>query len=136
MRTPAAKRYQRRLAAISATYVALVAANVSVTHLFHPPAPVLGTMAVITALPVVGMLVVLGAYLREETDEFVRDRIIFSMLLAIGILFSASSIIGMLQFEKLVGEVPVFLAFPIWCGIWGMAQSFLSWRDKRAEDAA
>lgn len=132
MRTSAAKRYTRNIALVSTVYVALVAANTAVTHLLDPPAAVMGAMAVLTALPIVGMLALLGIYLREETDEFVRDRIIYSMLIAIGILLSASSIIGMLQFEKLVGDVPVFLAFPLWCGIWGIAQSWLSWRDKRA----
>jgi predicted DNA repair protein MutK len=136
MRTAAAKRYQRRMIIVSMAYVALIGANTALTHLFAPPAAILAAMAVVSALPIAFMLATLGLYLEEESDEFVRDRIIRSMLIAIGILLSATSVIGMLQFEQLVGEVPVFLAFPLWCGIWGIAQSFLSWRDKRVEDAA
>lgn len=134
-RTLAAQRYLRRFTVVTAAYVLLIAANVGVSRAFDPSQTVLGLMAILTALPIVGMLAVLGIYLREENDEFVRDRIILSMLVGLGVLLSLSSILGMLQFERLVGELPVFLAFPIWCGAWGIAQSLLAWRDKRADAA-
>ncbi len=134
-RTPAAQRYLRRFAVVTLAYVLLIAANVGVSRALDPSQTVLGLMAILTALPIIGMLVVLGVYLREESDEFVRDRIILSMLIGLGVLLSLSSILGMLQFEGLVGELPVFLAFPIWCGAWGIAQSVLALRDKRADAA-
>lgn len=136
MRTAAANRYNRRFTVVTAAYVLLVGANVWVSKAMSPAPAVLGVMAVVTALPIVGMLGVLGLYLREETDEFLRDRIVVSMLVGIGFLLSLTSILGMLQFEGLVGQVPVFLAFPIWCGVWGITQAILCWRDRRAEQAA
>lgn len=134
-RTPAAQRYLRRFTLVTAAYVLLIAANVGVSWTFDPSQTILGLMAIVAALPIVGMLIVLGIYLREESDEFVRDRIVLSMLIGLGVLLSLSSILGMLQFEGLVGELPVFLAFPIWCGAWGIAQSLLALRDKRADAA-
>lgn len=134
-RTPAAQRYLRRFTLVTAVYVLLIAANVGVSWAFDPSQTILGLMAIVAALPIVGMLIVLGIYLREESDEFVRDRIVLSMLIGLGVLLSLSSILGMLQFEGLVGELPVFLAFPIWCGAWGIAQSLLALRDKRADAA-
>ncbi|MHA3841276.1 hypothetical protein ACX0GZ_08655 [Sphingomonas aestuarii] len=134
-RTPAAQRYLRRFTVVTAAYILLIAANVGVSRAFDPSQTVLGLMAIVAALPIVGMLIVLGIYLREESDEFVRDRIVLSMLIGLGVLLSLSSILGMLQFEGLVGELPVFLAFPIWCGAWGIAQSLLALRDKRADAA-
>lgn len=134
-RTPAAQRYLRRFTIVTAAYILLIAANVGVSRAFDPSQTVLGLMAIVAALPIVGMLIVLGIYLREESDEFVRDRIVLSMLIGLGVLLSLSSILGMLQFEGLVGELPVFLAFPIWCGAWGIAQSLLALRDKRADAA-
>ncbi|VXC40079.1 hypothetical protein [Sphingomonas sp. AX6] len=134
-RTPAAQRYLRRFTVVTAAYVLLIAANVGVSWAFDPSQTILGLMAIVAALPIVGMLIVLGIYLREESDEFVRDRIVLSMLIGLGVLLSLSSILGMLQFEGLVGELPVFLAFPIWCGAWGIAQSLLALRDKRADAA-
>jgi len=136
MRTVAAKRYLRRFTTVTLVYVALVTGNSALTHAIHPSPLAAGVMAVLTALPIAGMLVVLGLYLREETDEFVRDRIVTSMLIATGVLLSLASVIGMLQFADLVGTVKVFLAFPLWCGVWGVSQILLNWRDKRTDGAA
>lgn len=136
MRTEAAKRYLRRFTTVTALYVALVTGNTALTQAIHPAPLAAGAMAVLTALPIAGMLVVLGLYLREETDEFVRDRVVTSMLIATGVMLSLASVIGMLQFAHLVGTVKVFLAFPIWCGVWGVSQVLLNWRDQRADRAA
>lgn len=135
-RTPAARRYARRFSLVSGLYVALIGANTGISHTLHPSQTVLGIMAVITALPIVAMLVVMGLYLREETDEFVRDRLVTSMLIGLGILFAATSILGLLQFERIVGDVPVFLTFPLWCAAFGLTQAVLAIRDRRADRAA
>lgn len=132
-RTPAARRYLRRFSIVTAIYIALVAANMAATHVFAPPLEVEAALAVIAALPIIAMLMVLGLYLREETDEFVRDRLILSMFIGLGVLLSLSSLLGMLQFSGVVGSLPVFLAFPIWCGAWGIAQTVLAWRDRRTQ---
>lgn len=136
MRTEAAKRYQRRFATVTAFYIVLVAGNTALTHLTDPAPVVAGVMAILTALPIAAMLALLGIYLREESDEFVRDRTIMSMLIATGVLLSVASIVGMLQFEDLVGTVKVFLAFPLWCAVWGIAQMLLNWHDRRADGVA
>ncbi len=136
MRTEAAKRYQRRFAVVTALYIALVAGNTAMTHLTDSSPLATGAMAVLTALPIAAMLGVLGVYLREETDEFIRDRIVTSMLIATGVLLSFASVIGMLQFADLVGTVKVFLAFPLWCAVWAVTQSLLCWRDRRADGVA
>ena len=136
MRTAAAKRYQRRFTIASVLYGVMIAANVVISRALSPSQLVLGLMALITALPIVAMLAVMGLYLREETDEFIRHRLVTSMLAAIGILLSATSILGFLQFEKIVGEVPVFLAFPIWCLLFGAVQGVLCARDRNSGEEA
>lgn len=134
--TPAARRYARRFSLVSGLYVAMIGANTGISHALHPSQAVLGIMAVVTALPIVAMLVVMGLYLQEETDEFVRDRLVTSMLIGLGILFAATSILGLLQFEHIVGDLPVFLAFPLWCAAFGLTQGVLAIRDRRADRAA
>ncbi len=135
MRTTAAKRYQRRFSAVTSTYVALIVANVVISRALEPSQPVLALMAVVTALPIVGMIAAMGFYLRDETDEFIRNRLVTAMLIALGILFSATSILGFLQFERIVADLPVFLAFPIWCGLFGIIVAVLNWRDGSKDDA-
>lgn len=136
MRTAAANRYTRHFSIVTAVYCFMVGANVWVSRVLDPSAPILAAMAILTALPIIGMLVVLGVYLRDETDEFIRNRLVTAMLVGLGFLLSLTSVLGFLQFEDLVGELPVFLAFPIWCAAWGMTLGYLTWRDKRADDAA
>lgn len=130
MRTAAAKRYLRRFGLVTIAYVALIGVNVAISRAMEPGQAVLGVMAVISALPIVGMIVTMGLYLREETDEFVRHRLVTAMLAALGILFSATSILGFLQFEGIVTDLPVFLAFPLWCGLFGVVQGLLNLRDR------
>lgn len=133
MATLAAKNYRRRFMVVTLVYVALIALNVAISRTFAPPQIVLGMMAVLTSLPIVGMIAVMGLYIREETDEFVRYRLVTAMLVAIGILLSLTSILGFLQFEHIVGAVPVFFAFPAWCMFFGVVQGILCARELRAD---
>lgn len=130
-RTPAAQRYTRRSWAAAIAYIALVAAQAAMPHLLSPPRALVATLAVTSALPIVALLVVLATYLREETDEYVRNRTILAMLLATGAVLVLSSVVGMLQIGGLVGPVPVFLVFVVWACAWGIAKTWLEWRDRR-----
>lgn len=132
MATVAAKNYRRRFMRVKLVYVALIVLNVAISRAFAPPQLVLGGMAVLTSLPIIGMIAVMGLYIREETDEFVRYRLVTAMLAAIGILLSVTSVLGFLQFEHIVGAVPVFFAFPAWCMFFGIVQAVLCARDRDA----
>lgn len=136
MPTVAAKNYRRRFMVATVVYVALIVMNVAISKAFAPPQLVLGAMAVLTSLPIIGMIAVMGLYIREETDEFVRYRLVTAMLAAIGILLSVTSVLGFLQFEHILGEVPVFFAFPAWCMFFGIVQAILCARDRDAGGAA
>ena len=130
-RTPAAHRYTRRMWKISVLYIVLIAVNTAVKYTPEVSKLALALAALASAVPVVVMLVVLAIYLREETDEYVRDRSVISMLAGLGALLAASSVLGMLQLGGLVENLPIFLAFPLWCCVWGGTQAVLSWRDGR-----
>ncbi len=132
MATSAARNYRRRFTVVTVVYVALIVMNVAISKAFAPPQLVLGIMAVLTSLPIVGMIAVMGLYIREETDEFVRYRLVTAMLVAIGILLSLTSILGFLQIEHIIGAVPVFFAFPAWCMFFGIVQAVLCARDRSA----
>lgn len=135
-RTPAARRYRRRSTIIAAVYIALVAANTVATHGYAAPVELLAALAVVSALPIIALLVALGIYLREESDEYVRDSIVMSMVFGLGALLSLSSLLGMLQFAGVVGPLPVFLAFPIWWAASGIARCVIGWRDGRSSARA
>jgi hypothetical protein len=70
----AKRRYQVRFWPIMIAYVGAV---LGVTWLFNnqpPEGPIKFVLAVLPALPIVGILWAIGRYLIEETDEFVRLR--------------------------------------------------------------
>lgn len=130
-RTSAGTRYRRRAWIAALAYAALVAVSALMKMAFSPPPLLVAAVAVASALPIIGLIALLGLYLREETDEYVRNRLILSMLLALGVVLSLSSVFGMLQFGGLVGDLPVFLAFVVWACAWGVAKTWLAWRDQR-----
>lgn len=130
-RTAAAQRYTRRMWKISALYIVLVAVNTVVKYTPDVSKTALALGAIASAIPILLMLVVLGIYLREETDEYVRDRSVIALLAGLGALLSLSSVLGMLQLGGLVEKLPIFLAFPVWCCVWGGTQAVLRWRDRR-----
>ncbi|QIG79432.1 hypothetical protein [Stakelama tenebrarum] len=132
MRTRAAKRYQRRFFLTMVAYVAVLFASVTAINQYEPTGLPLVILSVLPALPVIACLVVMGFYLIEETDEFVRQRIVSAMMFGTGVVLSIATVLGFLQYGKVIGNVDVFWAFPIWCMSWGFAQCWLTWRDSRA----
>ncbi len=128
--TPAAQRYTRRSRVAAIAYIALVAASAAMPHVVSPPRALMAALAVASALPILALLMLLAAYLREETDEYVRNRTILAMLLATGVVLVLSSVVGILQIGGLAGPVPVFLAFVVWSGAWGIAKAWLEWRGR------
>lgn len=130
-RTPAAQRYHRRAWVAALVYIGLVATHLVMTRVFSSPAALLTALAVASALPVIALIALLGIYLRDETDEYVRNRLILSILLALGVVLCLSSVLGMLQLGGLIGDVPMFLTFVVWACAWGFAKTWLGWRDRR-----
>jgi small-conductance mechanosensitive channel len=134
--TPAARRYLKRFVPTMAGYVVTVMATSLAVASFQPKGAVLVAISILPALAIIALLVVIGMYVREETDEYLRQRIVISMLFGIGVVLAISAVLGFLQIYRAIGQVDVFWAFPVWCGSWGMAQCFLTWRDRLAGDAA
>lgn len=129
-KSPAARRYLKRFIPTTLAYVVAVFGTSYAVHAGHPGGAALVALSILPALPILGMLLVIGLYLYEETDEFVRQRIVIAMLFGIGVLLAAASVLGFLQIYKVIGAIDVFWAFPVWCATWGAAQCMLSLRDR------
>ena len=129
-RTPAARRYLRRFIPMILAYVAVLFASSFAMDALDPRGLPLIVLSVLPALPIIGVLVVIGLYLAEETDEYLRTRIVTAMLIGTGAVLSVATVLGFMQIGGVVARVDVFWAFPIWCGVWGLAQCGLSLRDR------
>jgi len=127
---PAQRRYLRRFfPAMTAYVVVLFACTWAIRH-YHPQGAALFLLSLLPALPILAVIAVMGLYLTEEQDEFVRHRLVTSMIAGLGIMLAFATVWGFLENGGVVPHLEAFLAFPIWCGCFGLVQCFLNLRDR------
>ncbi|NUR45991.1 MAG: hypothetical protein HOP91_07550, partial [Sphingomonas sp.] len=71
-------------------------------------------VAVLPALPIVGLFIAMGRYLVEEPDEYVRMLRVREMLWAMGFTLSCATIWGFLDNFGLVGHVDGYWIVVLW----------------------
>lgn len=120
--SPAAARYLRRFIPTMAVYVAVILGVSWSFDRLHPTGPLAWALAVLPAIPILGVIAVMGLYLKEEGDEFVRNVLIESMLWGFGATLAVTTVWGFLEIYIHAPGLPSFWAFPIFCGAMGMAQ--------------
>ncbi|WP_313536058.1 hypothetical protein [Sphingomonas sp.] len=135
LKTPAARRYLKRFVPTMIGYVAAVMTTSLSVAWLQPTGAALVALSILPALAIIAMLVVIGLYVREETDEYLRQRIVIAMLFGIGVVLAVSAVLGFLQIYHAIGRIDVFWAFPIWCASWSAAQCLMTWRDRVVSDA-
>jgi hypothetical protein len=125
---PAQKRYTARVMVCMAVYVAAILAAAFWARAGHRHGPASWFMAVLPGLSVVGIISVMGLYLREEKDEFLRMVQIHSLLWSTGITLAIATTWGFLENFASAPQAPLYLIFPLYCGIWGMAGYYIQRR--------
>ncbi len=128
--SPAARRYMKRFIPSMLLYVVVLTASLVAIGQFRPQGPLLWALAVAPALPILAVIVVMGLFLVEETDELPRLVMAQSMLWGIGITLAVATVWGFLENADLVPHLSSFLMFPLFCGAMGLAQPFI-WRRYR-----
>jgi hypothetical protein len=107
-------RYNRRVIILSLIYAAaLIGAVYGFKHQLLS-GPVAWIVAILPALPIIGMLLVIGRYLTEETDEYLRDMMVRQALIATGFALSISTAWGFLENFGLVPHVYAYYAVILW----------------------
>jgi len=76
----------------------------------------------------VAAIVIMGLYLREETDEFERAVQVESALWATGGMLAIATVWGFLETFRLAPYVPTWAVFPLWALLLGPAQIIARWR--------
>ena len=113
-RTQAWKRYNWRAIWLSLAYaVFLIGAVYGFKHELIPDA-LKYPVAVLPALPIIGLFVAMGRYLVEEQDEYVRTLMVRQTLWASGFALSAAMIWGFLQNFDLLGPVDGYWIVIAW----------------------
>ena len=114
--SPAIRSYNKRVLGLSVGYaIFLLAAVYGFKH--HLVSGVIGyILAVLPALPIVGIFAALGRYLVEEQDEYVRMLMVRQTLWASGFALSVATIWGFLESFDLVGHVEAYYIAVLWFG--------------------
>ena len=113
-KTRATRRYNVRVIILSLAYSAfLIGAVYGFKH--HLVAgPLAWVVAVLPALPIVGIFAAIGLYLVEEQDEYVRYITVRQTLFASGFALSIATIWGFLESFELVHHVEAYWVSILW----------------------
>src|SRR5678816_3551101 len=114
IRTPAWKRYNWRVVWLSLAYAAfLVPAVYGFKHRLFPDA-LAYAVAILPALPIIGIFAAIGRYFVEEQDEYVRMLMVRQTLWASGFALSLATIWGFLESFDLVEHVDGYYIVVVW----------------------
>ena len=114
LRTAAWKRYNWRIIWLSLLYCAfLLPAVYGFKHHLIPGA-VAWIVAILPAIPIIGIFAAMGRYLVEEQDEYVRMLMVRQMLWAMGFTLSVATVWGFLDNFGLVGHVDGYWIVVVW----------------------
>jgi hypothetical protein len=111
--SPAMLRYNRRMIVASMLYMAILFLAIFAFRFWHLRGPLLWAAALATALPVLGMVWAMGRLLIEETDEYLRSRMVNQALFGAGALLAVATVWGFLEQFYLVPHVPAWAAIPV-----------------------
>ena len=114
MRTQAWKNYNIRVVWLTALYSVLLIAAVYgfKHHLFSDLTAYVA--AVLPALPIIGIFAVMGRYLVEEQDEYIRTLMVRQSLWASAFTLSVATIWGFLESFELAGHVDSYMIVVVW----------------------
>jgi hypothetical protein len=112
--TPAMKRYNLRIIWLSLLYGAfLIPAVYGFKHHLIPHS-LAYLVAILPALPIIGIFAAMGRYIFEERDEYVRMLLVRQSLWASGFTLSLATIWGFLENFELVGHVDAYWITCVW----------------------
>ena len=114
-RSPAGRRYIRRSAFTALAYIAAVFVTLHVLWHGKVPLPAAIGLAAIPSIPLIGFILIVGLYLKEETDEFQRELYIKSLLWAAGATLALTSFWSYLH---LFARVPAVDGFHVFVMFW------------------
>ena len=115
----AAARYLTGIFASSLAYMLGLGVALWTWRNHEPSVALTWGLAMLPILPILWMIWVMGRYVVEEQDEYLRHRAIMASLIGLGFVLAIGSFWGFLETFELVPHMPGWWAVPIWAA--GMA---------------
>ncbi len=120
--TKAVKVYTRRTMLTMFSYVLLVLATTFVVRHLHVQGWLLYVCAVLPSVAIFRQLHVVALYLQEETDEYLRQQVVNSLLWAMAAVLGLTAFTDFLRSYTPYGTLPPFTVFVTFWIVYGLAQ--------------
>ena len=125
-KSKAERRYTRRMLIAMSIYILLVLITTHLVRREHVTGWWLYVFAVLPSLPILRVLQVVGLYLKEETDEYVRQQVINSLLWAMAAVLAITAFTDFLRSYTSFAGLPPFTVFVSFWMIFGITQAVQS----------
>jgi uncharacterized membrane protein len=109
------RAYMRRFIPMMLLYVVCLLGAVWLDKRIAPTGALAIALAILPALPLIGVVWALGRLLVEEKDEYLRSLTVRQFIIATGFMLSVTSVWGFLDDFGQVPHMPMYWAFIIWC---------------------
>lgn len=116
----AQRRYNRRVVVLSLLYAAFLIGAVYLFRHHVPRGAAAYAVAILPALPIVGIFVAIGRYLIEEGDEYLRMLMVRQTLYASGFALGIATIWGFLESFEVVDHIEAYYVAVLWFGGLGL----------------
>lgn len=126
----AVRRYTTRMMVVMTFYVLFIMLAVYEFRHEHLTGWLSYPLAALPAIPAIAVFVIAGVYLTDEKDEFQRNVFIQAMLWGSGITLSFATLWGFLDLFTVLPHFDMYLLFPIFWGVMGVASGLIKLRYK------
>jgi hypothetical protein len=111
---PTARRLVVRIASPIVLYLAVFAAVTWYYQAKHPVGIAAALIALASAVPFLVTIRAVMLFLKEETDEFLRARMLESWAIATGMALTICTVWGFLDQFEVVPHLPLWAVLPVW----------------------
>jgi hypothetical protein len=116
----AVKRYNQRFFATMPFYVGFLLGTIYVLKHNHPGPIATVLLSILPSLPILAIILIVGLYIKEETDEFLRSVYLQALLWTTGVTLAVSSVWGFLEMFSHLPHIPIFYTFPAFWFLFGI----------------
>jgi len=111
---PAGKRYMLRFMPAMLGYVIILMIAITVYKTFKPEGVLLWAVALMPALPTFYAIRAVGLMVKEETDEFLRAKLLAMNAWTNAALLGVCTAVGFLDMFGAIPHIPLWVVFPLW----------------------
>lgn len=122
MISPALISYNRRFMIASGLYMVCFLGATSISKTLSDGSELMWIVAIVSILPIMGMIWTMFRYLKEETDEYLRHKAIMASMAGLGLVLTIGTAWGFLEMFKLVPHIWNWWVFPVWALGMGFAR--------------